>query len=66
MIDPNPLVEGKGIEILRMSGILAEVDLLEKPARALNRSYTEQFAAPSREYNETVAAAKLLEISLAN
>ncbi len=45
MIDPNPLVEGKGIEILRINGIRTEVGLLERQARALNRSYLEQFAA---------------------
>lgn len=66
MIDPNPLVKGKGIEILRINGIQTEVGLLEKPARALNRSYTEQFAAGAREYSETVSSPKFLEISLAN
>jgi len=65
VIDPNPLVEGKGIEILRMNGILAEVGLLEHSARALNRSYIEQFAARV-EQNEKKASPKILQISLAN
>ena len=65
MIDPNPLVEGKGIEILRINGILAEVGLLENAARALNQSYFEQFAARA-EQNERKASPKFLEISLAN
>ncbi len=43
MIDPNPLVGGKGIEILRMNGIETEVGLLEDAARRLNRCYIEQF-----------------------
>ncbi len=64
MIDPNPLVEGKGIEILRMNGILAEVGLLEQSARALNRSYIEQFTRAKQ--NEKIALPKFLEISLAN
>lgn len=67
MIDPNPKVSGKGIEILRINGIQTEVGLLEKPARALNRSYTEQFAVRAREHSEPAAAsAQFLEISLAN
>ncbi len=64
MIDPNPLVAGKGIEILRMNGILAEVGLLEQSARRLNRSYIEQFTRA--EQNEKIALPKFLEISLAN
>ena len=57
MIDPNPLVEGKGIEILRINGILAEVGLLEQSARALNRSYVEQFTARA-EQSEGVTSPK--------
>ncbi len=65
MIDPNPLVAGKGIEVLRKDGIQTEVGLLEQSARALNRSYVEQFAA-SAEQIERIALPKVLEISLAN
>ena len=65
MIDPNPLVEGKGIEILRLNGILAEVGLLEQSAHALNRRYVEQFATAA-EQNKIMALPKSLEISLAN
>ncbi|MEP7037565.1 MAG: bifunctional diaminohydroxyphosphoribosylaminopyrimidine deaminase/5-amino-6-(5-phosphoribosylamino)uracil reductase RibD [Acidobacteriota bacterium] len=44
MIDPNPLVAGKGIRKLREHGIQTEVGLLEKSARRLNRFYIEKFA----------------------
>lgn len=65
MIDPNPLVDGKGIEILRINGIQTEVGLLEQSAMRLNRSYVEQFAARA-EQNEVMATPKFLEVSLAN
>lgn len=65
MNDPNPLVAGKGIEILLMNGIQAEVGLLEQSARVLNRNYIEQFAARA-EQNERIVPPKVLKISLAN
>ena len=49
MIDPNPKVSGKGIEILRMNGIETEVGLLEDAARRLNRRYIEQFDVGAKE-----------------
>lgn len=39
MRDPNPLVAGKGIEILRASGRIVEVGVMESEARALNRHF---------------------------
>ncbi len=44
MEDPNPLVSGKGIELLRDSGIDVEVGLLEKEARKLNEVYLHYIA----------------------
>ncbi|XXQ68376.1 bifunctional diaminohydroxyphosphoribosylaminopyrimidine deaminase/5-amino-6-(5-phosphoribosylamino)uracil reductase RibD [Neisseriaceae bacterium B1] len=39
MTDPNPLVAGKGLAMLREAGIAAESGLLESEARALNRGF---------------------------
>ncbi|MCB1735458.1 MAG: bifunctional diaminohydroxyphosphoribosylaminopyrimidine deaminase/5-amino-6-(5-phosphoribosylamino)uracil reductase RibD [Gammaproteobacteria bacterium] len=39
MVDPNPLVSGKGLEILRAAGIDTESGLLEAQARALNPGF---------------------------
>jgi len=39
MEDPNPLVKGKGIEILRRDGLDVEVGILEKECRRLNEAF---------------------------
>lgn len=39
MVDPNPLVAGKGIEKIRRSGIPVEVGLMEPEARRLNEVF---------------------------
>lgn len=39
MSDPNPLVAGKGFEILRAAGVAVEVGLLEDEARRLNEIF---------------------------
>ncbi len=42
MVDPNPLVAGKGLERLRAAGIAAESGLLEAQARALNPGFVKR------------------------
>jgi diaminohydroxyphosphoribosylaminopyrimidine deaminase/5-amino-6-(5-phosphoribosylamino)uracil reductase len=39
MKDPNPLVKGKGIEMLRRVGLDVEVGILEKECRRLNEAF---------------------------
>lgn len=39
MVDPNPLVSGAGIALLRGAGIRTEVGLLEREARLLNEAF---------------------------
>ena len=39
MVDPNPLVSGKGIRRLRRAGVRVDVGLLEKECRRLNEAF---------------------------
>ncbi len=39
MLDPNPLVAGKGVQALRDAGVVVSGPLLEDEARALNRGF---------------------------
>ena len=39
MLDPNPMVTGKGLKMLKDTGIVVEVGLLENEAKILNRGF---------------------------
>jgi diaminohydroxyphosphoribosylaminopyrimidine deaminase/5-amino-6-(5-phosphoribosylamino)uracil reductase len=44
MQDPNPLVAGNGLDLLRAKGVSVEVGLLESSARALNPGFCKRMA----------------------
>ncbi|GAB4011016.1 MAG: bifunctional diaminohydroxyphosphoribosylaminopyrimidine deaminase/5-amino-6-(5-phosphoribosylamino)uracil reductase RibD [Bdellovibrio sp.] len=45
MLDPNPEVSGKGVEILRAAGIEVVVGILEEECRELNRVFIKQMTS---------------------
>jgi len=62
--DPNPLVNGRGIETLRRAGIAVEVGLLEAEARAQNRGFFTWITA--RRPHVTLKTAMTLDGKLAD
>ena len=44
MVDPNPLVAGRGLEILKAAGVAVQVGILEAEARALNPGFIKRMS----------------------
>ncbi len=51
MTDPNPLVRGRGMAILRKNGIKAKVGICRREARDLNASYVESMKKRKKKSN---------------
>lgn len=62
-IDPNPAVNGKGIEVLRNHGITVEVDVLEEQSNALNRWYRKYITKKLPYVILKIATSKNMKIS---
>lgn len=45
MIDPNPQVSARGVEILRAAGVEVEIGVLEAECRALNQAFIARMLA---------------------
>ena len=42
MVDPNPLVAGRGVEMLQKAGVDVQVGLLKEEAQAINKAFIKQ------------------------
>ena len=51
MQDPNPLVDGKGLEILSSNGVKTACNLLEHQAKELNKGFVQRMVKRSSLYN---------------
>ena len=49
--DPNPLVNGAGVERMRQAGIQVDIGLLEAPAQALNQEFFQHIAERAQATN---------------
>ncbi|RRJ19749.1 bifunctional diaminohydroxyphosphoribosylaminopyrimidine deaminase/5-amino-6-(5-phosphoribosylamino)uracil reductase RibD [Rheinheimera mesophila] len=66
MLDPNPLVAGRGIQILKDAGIEVQVGLLEQQARGLNPGFLSRMERQTPYIRLKLAASLDGRIALAN